>query len=185
MEDSRIVELYWQRNEAAIGHTQKKYGSYLLKIACNILVDREDADESVNDTYLAAWDSMPPQKPGVLSSYLGKLTRRISIDLLRRKTADKRGGGQYALCLEELHDCAGGTDPEEAAQLQQLAAAIGAFLKTQSQEARQVFLCRYYYMDAVKDIARYCGMTESKVKVLLHRTRQGLKTHLEKEGFDL
>ena len=185
MEDSRIVELYWQRSEAAIGQTQKKYGSYLTKIACNILLDREDAEESVNDTYLAAWNSIPPQKPGVLSGYLGKLTRRISIDLLRRKTADKRGGGQYTLCLDELQDCAGGTDPEAAAQLDQLAAAIGEFLKVQSPETRQVFLCRYYYMDPIKDIARYCGVTESKVKVLLHRTRQALKTHLEKEGFDL
>ena len=90
MEDSQIVALYWDRDEAAIDHTQKKYGKYLTKIAYNILSDREDAGESVNDTYLAAWNSMPPHRPGVLATYLGKLTRRISIDLFRKKNIFRR-----------------------------------------------------------------------------------------------
>ena len=94
MQDSQIVELYWNRNESAIDQTDKKYGRYLTKIAYNILADREDSMESVNDTYLAAWDSMPPHKPEVLSTYLGKLTRRISIDLFRKKSSQKRGGGE-------------------------------------------------------------------------------------------
>lgn len=185
MEDQQIVALYWQRKEAAIDHTQKKYDTYLHKIAWNILNDREDAGESVNDTYLAAWDSMPPNRPKVLSTYLGKLTRRISIDRLRKRTAQKRGAGEYALCLEELSGCAAPGTPEQQLELQALADSIAVFLKTQSSEARQVFIGRYYYLDPVKEIARYCGITESKTKVLLHRTRQGLREHLQKEGFAL
>ena len=186
MEDSAIVQLYWNRNETAISQTEQKYGTYLMKIAYNILEDREDSQESVNDTYLAAWNSIPPHKPGVLSTYLGKLTRRISIDLFRRKNSQKRGGGEYALALEELKDCVrGGTDPEQETQAKMLAQAIADFLENQSAQTRQVFVGRYYYMDPVKEIARYCRISESKTKILLYRARQALREHLEKEGFDL
>lgn len=183
MEDSQIVELYWQRNESAIDHTQNKYGSYLAKIAYNILNDREDSDESVNDTYLAAWNSMPPHKPNVLSTYLGKLTRRISIDLFRKKTAQKRESGQYALSLEELEQCVGSETVDEQLELQLLSESIAEFLRKQPPQTRHVFIGRYYYLDTVKDIARYCRISESKVKVLLFRTRQALRKHLEEEGF--
>ena len=183
MEDSQIVSLYWQRDEVAIDHTEKKYGQYLTAIAYNILADREDSHESVNDTYLAAWNSMPPQKPQVLSTYLGKLTRRISIDLFRKKSSQKRGGGEYTLSLQELEECiSGGNTTEQALDLL-LSQAIAGFLQTLSPEARNVFLCRYYYLDPVKKIAGYCGISEAKVKILLHRTRQGLWEHLQKEGF--
>lgn len=184
MEDSQIVSLYWDRDELAISQTEKKYGRYLAKIAYNILSDREDALESVNDTYLAAWNSMPPHRPNVLSTYLGKLTRRISIDLFRRKNSQKRFPGDYAISLEELGDCvSGGNSTEQAVDLSVLAASIEAFLRSVSEEARNVFLCRYYYLDSVKQIADTCGISQSKVKILLYRTRQGLHTHLEKEGF--
>ena len=183
MDDSQIVSLYWQRNEEAIDRTEKKYGQYLTTIAYNILSDREDSQESVNDTYLAAWDSMPPHKPQVLSAYLGKLTRRISIDLLRKRTSQKRNGGEYALSLEELSECIGSNTAEETVDVQALSTAIAAFLRTASPEARNVFLCRYYYLDPVKKIAGYCGISESKVKILLHRTRQELWDYLQKEGF--
>lgn len=184
MEDSQIVSLYWDRNEAAITQTEIKYGKYLAKIAYNILADREDAQESVNDTYLAAWDSMPPHRPNVLSTYLGKLTRRISIDLFRKKTSQKRYAGEYALSLEELSDCiSGGNSTEEAVSVTILAQVIEQYLRSVSQEARTVFLCRYYYLDSVKQIAATCNISESKVKVLLYRTRQGLFAHLKKEGF--
>ena len=183
MEDSQIVSLYWQRKEEAIVRTDKKYGRYLTTIAYNILSDREDSRESVNDTYLAAWNSMPPQKPQVLSTYLGTLTRRISIDLFRKRASQKRGGGEYALSLEELGECIGNNTTEEAADVQALSNAIASFLRTVSPEARNVFLCRYYYLDPVKKIASYCGITESKAKILLHRTRQSLWEYLQKEGF--
>lgn len=184
VEDSQIVALYWDRDETAIDHTDKKYGRYLTKIAYNILADREDARESVNDTYLAAWDSMPPHRPGVLSAYLGKLTRRISIDLFRKKSSQKRGGGEYTLSLQELDgSISNGDTTQQAVELQQLSRAIEAYLRSIGEEARNVFIGRYYYLDPVKTIAGYCHISESKAKILLHRTRQGLWEHLQKEGF--
>lgn len=184
MEDSHIVSLYWDRDESAIACTEKKYGNYLTKIAYNILSDREDSQESVNDTYLAAWNSMPPHKPSILSTYLGKLTRRISIDRFRRQCAQKRGAGEYSTSLHELEDClSGGNTTEEAVEAKLLAASIERFLGTLTPETRHVFLGRYYFLDTVKEIAGYCRISESKAKILLHRTRQGLRDHLAKEGF--
>lgn len=183
MEDSAIVSLYWDRDESAITQTQRKYGQYLLRIAVNILANREDSQESVNDTYLAAWDSIPPKRPAVLSTYLGKITRRISIDCLRKRTSQKRGGGEYALSLEEMEEVAGNHSPEMDMEAKALGAVIADFLQTQSQEVRNVFIGRYYYLDPVKDIARYCHISESKVKIILYRARQGLRERLEKEGF--
>ena len=184
MEDEQIVSLYWQRSETALQETEKKYDRYLTKIAYNILNDLEDSRESVNDTYLAAWDSMPPHRPSVLSTYLAKLTRRISIDCFRYRTRDKRLASQYAISLSELGDCvSGGNTTEEAVNAKLLADAIGIFLRLQSEEARIAFIGRYYYLDPLKEVARYCGMTESKCKSLLRRTRLGLKEYLIKEGF--
>ena len=184
MEDTQIVSLYWQRKEEAIDRTEEKYGRYLTTIAYNILADLEDSRESVNDTYLAAWNSIPPHKPDVLSTYLGKLTRRISIDLFRKKTSQKRSAGEYDLSLEELGECVSGADAtREEVEAKLLAEAIASYLQTQSQETRNVFIGRYYYMDPVKEIARYCRISESKVKILLYRARQGLRDYLEKEGF--
>ena len=186
MEDEQIVSLYWDRDEAAISRTEEKYDRYLTKIAMNILASREDSRESVNDTYLAAWNSMPTQRPQVLSAYLAKLTRRISIDRFRYRSREKRRGSEYALSLEELGDCvSGGNTTEEILNARLLADAIGVFLRLQSEECRTVFLGRYYFLDSLREIAGYCGMTESKVKTLLYRTRIALKEYLEKEGFDL
>lgn len=186
MEDERIVALYWERDEQAITETEKKYDRYLQKIAHNILNNMEDSRESVNDTYLAAWNSMPPHRPGVLSAYLAKLTRRISIDRFRYRTRDKRAGSEYAISLSELSDCvSGGNTAEEIVNAKALADAIGVYLRLQSKEVQAAFLGRYYFLDPVKEIASYLGMSESKVKSLLHRTRLGLKEHLQKEGFCL
>lgn len=184
VEDSRIVALYWDRNEEAIVQTQRKYERYLLKIAGNFLSDPQDAQESVNDTYLGAWNAIPPHKPNVLSTFLGKITRRISIDRFRKNTSQKRGTEAYVLSLEELDACvAGKEDLENAMEAKMLGAAIGDFLETQSKETQHVFVGKYYYMDSVKEIAAYCRISESKVKILLYRAREGLRTYLEKEGF--
>ena len=186
MEDELIVDMYWNRDEDAIGKTQEKYDRYLTKIAYNILANAEDSRESVNDTYLAAWDSMPPHRPAVLSTYLGKLTRRISIDCFRGRTRAKRATSQYAMSLEELGECvSGGNTTEEIVSVKLLADAIGMFLRLQSDEARNLFIGRYYYLDSLKEAAAYCGMSESKAKSLLFRTRIALKEYLEKEGFSL
>lgn len=186
MEDEQIVSLYWERNEDAIRETEKKYDRYLLKIAQNILSDREDSRESVNDTYLASWESIPPHRPGCLSAYLAKLTRRISIDRFRYHTRQKREGSQYTLSLEELGDCVSGSNSaEEIVNAKALADSIGIYLRTQSEEARTAFLGRYYFLDSIREVAAYCGISESKCKTLLHRTRVGLKEYLRKEGFEL
>ena len=186
MEDEKIVALYWDRDEGAIRETERKYDRYLTKIAYNILNNLDDSRESVNDTYLAAWDSMPPHRPSVLSAYLAKLTRRISIDCFRYRTRDKRLASEYAVSLSELGECvSSGNTTEELVNVKLLADAIGIFLRLQSEEARTAFLGRYYFLDSVKEVAAYCGMSESKCKSLLHRTRLGLKDYLTKEGFFL
>lgn len=186
MEDEKIVSLYWDRDEAAIYETDCKYGRYLTKIAHNVLADMEDCRESVNDTYYAAWNSIPPQRPSILTTYLGKLTRRISIDMLRKRTRDKRGGSEYALSLNELEGTlSAGNTTEEAMDEKLLGEAISNFLRTLSPEARNTFIGRYYFMDPLAEVARYCGMSESKAKSMLFRTRQKLKDYLLREGFAL
>lgn len=186
MQDEQIVALYWGRKESAIEETQRKYDRYLTKIAYNILADMEDSKESVNDTYLSAWNSMPPHKPNILSTYLAKITRRISIDIFRKRNRKKRLASEYALSLEELGECISEGDTTEAAvDMQFLAEAINDYLRSISEEARNVFIGRYYFMDSVKEVAGYCGMSEGKAKTLLYRTRCGLKAYLEKEGMDL
>ena len=186
MQDDRIVAMYWQRDEAAIRETEKKYGHYLLKIAQNILFDLEDSKESVNDTYMKAWNSMPPHKPGILSSYLGKITRQLSIDIFRRRNRIKRQASEYAISLSELEECVpSSSTTEQNVELHLLADAINSYLGTLSKNARTTFVGRYYYMDSIREIATYHGMSESKVKSMLYRTRKGLKNHLQQEGFEL
>lgn len=186
MQDEMIVDLYWQRNENAISETEQKYGPYLTKIAYNILADFEDSKERVNDTYLKAWSSMPPHRPSVLSTYLGKITRQLSIDWLRTQNRAKRKSSEYALSLSELEDCiAGGEAPEQSAELKSLADAINAYLYTLSPEIRNTFVGRYYFADSMKEVSRYYGRSEAKVKSMLYRARQGLREYLKKEGFEI
>lgn len=140
MEDRDIVTLYWQRDQEAIRQTDRQYGRYLSSIAFHILADREDSRETVNDTYLRAWDSMPPHRPQVLATYLGRITRQLSIDRWRARGRAKRGGSQYALSLEELGDCvSGAATPEEALDLAELGRAIGDYLRTLPLPARRRF----------------------------------------------
>ncbi len=182
--DERIVELYWQRSESAIKETAEKYGDYCHYIAYNILMNREDAEESVNDTWLDAWQSMPPHKPSVLSTFLGKITRRISIDRWRKKQAGKRGGGELNLVLDELADCISDTDTVETKiEQQEMARIIREFLDTLPVTERRMFLRRYWYMDSIGSIANNFGFSESKTASMLHRTRTKLRAKLESEGY--
>lgn len=184
MEDSEIIALYWRRDEAAVGETRRKYGRYLAKIARNILSNREDGEEIVNDACLKAWNSIPPNRPDSLAAYLGKIARRLSIDALRTRTREKRAAAQYALSLSELEECLpGGAEPEQQLELSLLAQAVNAYLRTLAPQARNLFIGRYFYMDSLKEAAAYCGMSESKAKSMLYRVRQGLKTYLKQEGF--
>lgn len=184
MDDQAIVELYWNRSEHALSETAAKYGSYCYSIAYNILTNREDAQECVSDTYMAAWSTIPPKCPAVLSTFLGKLTRRISIDRFRKRSAQKRGGGEVYLVLEELVNCiAGNQDVEGAYIRKELAETVNSFLDTLSQTERNVFLCRYWYLDPVADIALYFGFSQSKVTSMLHRIRKKLRLRLMEEGY--
>lgn len=184
MEDNRIIDLYWQRNEDAISETASKYGKYLHSISYQILSNNADAEECVNDTYNDAWKLIPPHRPSVLSSFLGKITRRISIDLWRKNNAYKRGGGEIVLALDELEDCVSGNDNLEIdAERYELQKILNRFLKTLPDAERQIFICRYWYMDSISDIAKQFNYSESKIKSMLFRTRNRLRTVLEKEGY--
>ena len=184
MEDERIVALYWKRSEEAIRQTQSKYDNYCMGIAGRILQNREDARECVNDTYLAAWDAIPPQRPAVLSTFLGKLTRRISIDRWRALTADKRGGSAVTVALEELEMCIpGGTDPVKEVEAKELAEAISGFLRTLPYIQRKVFLMRYFEMADLTQIQEKFQISNSKAKSMLHRSRKKLKAYLQEEGY--
>ena len=184
MEDERIVSLYWERSEQAISETSTKYGNYCYSIAYNILYSDQDAEESVNDTYMDAWNSMPPHKPSILSSFLGKITRRLSIDRWRKNNAQKRGGGEILWVLDELEDCiADDSSPEDEFEKQRLARVINDFVTALPQTEQKVFLCRYWYMDSIDAICKQFGFSESKVKSMLMRTRLKLKNILTEEGF--
>lgn len=184
MHDNKIVSLYFARDEAAIRETEKKYGRYLSKIAYNILYDREDCRESVNDTYLSAWESIPPQKPDILSTYLAKITRRIAIDILRRKNRSKRLPSEYTVSLSELEESlSGGNATETEIDTHLLADAINGYLRTLPEEAKNAFIGRYYFADSIREIAAYSHTSEAKIKSLLYRTRNKLRLYLEQEGF--
>ncbi len=183
MEDSAIVELYWTRSENAITETATKYGRYCYVIAHNILQSAEDADESVNDTYLGAWNSIPPHRPSILRTYLGKITRRVSLKKWRDKNRDKRGGGEVALDLEELEECV----PSNAAVEEEIIAAelsetLNRFVAELPETERRVFLSRYWYLDSIEQISLDFHFSNSKVKSMLHRTRGKLLSHLRQEG---
>lgn len=178
MQDDKIVALYWQRDENAIRETEQKYGRYLSRIAHNILPDVEDSREAVNDAYLKAWNSIPPHRPDVLATYLGKITRQLSIDIFRRRNREKRRDSEYALPLSELEECVCEDNAtEQDVDLHLLAEAINTYLRTLTPQARNTFVGRYYYMDSIRKVAAYYGMSESGVESLLFRTRQGLKNY--------
>lgn len=182
MDDSKIVELFFDRSELAISETGKKYGRYCHYIAYNILRNNEDAEECVNDTYLRAWNSIPPKRPNKLQTYLGKITRNLALNMLEKSTAQKRGKGQIPLVLDELAECIpdkrSSTDIVEDLYVKEL---LDRFLDVLPAETRKIFVRRYWYMSPVKEIAREYNLTESKVTVTLFRTRKKLKEFLEEE----
>lgn len=184
MEDSQIVALFWDRSEHAIAQAAEKYGSYCYAIAFRILCDRQDAEESVNDTYLGAWNSIPPHHPDVLSAFLGKITRRLSLKKRRDKHADKRGAGEIPLILDELEDCIsapGGVEQE--LNQEELGRILAGFVKTLPETEKMVFIRRYWYLDPLSALSKRLGFRESKVKSMLYRTRGKLREQLIREGY--
>lgn len=182
MEDEKIVELYWLRSEQAITETAAKYGAYLLRIALRLLPLREDADECVNDTYLGAWNAIPPHRPKQLSLFLGKITRRAALDRLKSENRLKRGGGQASLAYEELASCLPDESAGDPAELAASRDRIERFLASLSEAERSVFICRYWYFAPVDEIAGRFGFSQSKVKSLLFRTRRKFGDFLAAEG---
>lgn len=186
MKDNEIIALYWERKEMALSVTEEKYGKYCHSISYRILHNHEDARECVNDTYLRAWDSMPPKKPDCLSVYLGKITRNLSLNRLKLYQAKKRGLGETELVLSELEECIPAqTKVEQVVEELVLVNVINEFLRKQKKEKRSIFVRRYWYVFSIKEITREYHMSESKVVSILFRMRQELKEQLEKEGITL
>ena len=186
MEDGRIVELYWARDQGALSTTAEKYGAYCGTIAGNILGSAEDAEECVNDTWLRAWNAMPPERPRVLSACLGRITRNLSLSRLAKLRAEKRGGGQAEAAIDELGDLVSDRDtPEAALDRRELVRAIDGFLGTLPRNRRELFLRRYWYFDSIPALASRFGMTENNVSVTLSRLRHALRDYLTERGFAL
>ena len=183
MTDEKIIELYYCRDEQAIHMSVAQYGAYCRSVAARILPNAEDVEEAVADTWISAWNTMPPQRPKCLRLYLGKIARNHALSLWRKNNAYRRGGGETALALEELGQVAGGDTPEQVVDIRELGKAIEAFLQTEPPRRRGVFLRRYFYMEDAETIAARYGIRESNLRMMLSRTRQKLKKYLEQEGY--
>lgn len=181
MEDKTIIDLYWSRDERALTETEEKYGVYCRSIAWNVLHNRQDTEECVNDTWLRAWNVMPPQRPSILGAFLGKITRNQALKRYEAGKAQKRGGGQIPLVLHEFDGCIS-DGPELQLEAAELSRALDRFVRTLPQKACCVFVRRYWFLDSVEDIARRYGMAVGTVKSSLHRSRKKLRHYLEQEG---
>ena len=179
MEDKKIIQLYFERSETAIAETATKYGKLCHTIAYNILYNEEDTQECVNDTYLKAWEVIPPQIPEKLAAFLGKITRNFAISKYRHNSSLKRGGGQVACALEELEECV----TVDLRHADRLADLLSDFLESQEELDRKLFMGRYWHAVPVKDLADEYGMTPNAVSLRLHRVRGDLRAHLEERGY--
>lgn len=186
MDDEKIIELYFARDEQAVAETDKKYGAYCFTLASSILGSREDAEETVSDTYLKTWQAIPPKKPNVLKMFLAKITRNLAFSRWRSSTAEKRGGGELTLVLEELGGCIAASESvEDSLNVRELAKTIRCFLNTLPQREQDIFLRRYFFVEESDNIARRYGMKRSTVLRTLSRTREKLKIYLTREGYAL
>ena len=182
MEDCAIIELFFARQERAITEASAKYGGYCHTVACNILGQPEDAEECVSDTWFRAWEAIPPRRPLQLRPFLARITRNLALNRWESRQAEKRGGGQLPLVLEELTECVGTGDPADDVLAKELEAHIRRFLASLPARERDLFLRRYFFTEPVKDIAARYGMSQNRVSAALSRTRKKLRTQLEQEG---
>lgn len=186
MDDRDIIQLYWDRNDQAIGETSEKYGRYCKSIAKNILGNEQDAEECVNDTYLSAWNAMPTHWPEQLVTFLGKITRNLSFNKYKFNHAQKRGCGEIVLVLDELADCVSGVDNvQQEIDRKELVKALNAFVADLSEVKRNLFVRRYWYADPIAEIARAHGMRQGNVAKILERLRKQLRMYLTERGFAL
>ena len=185
-EDEQIIRLFEHRDESAIQLTARRYGNLCQTIAYNILANREDAEECVNDAYLALWNTIPPQKPCSLGNFVARITRNLALDRYKANRREKRGGGQVPLALDELSEVVSGEDDVVTAyERQELLASIRRFLMSESPRNRGIFTDRYIRLECTADLAVRYAVKESQVLLILSRTRKKLKKHLEKEGYTL
>lgn len=183
MKDSEILDLYWARDERALAETQASYGNYCHSIAWRILNDREDAEECVNDTWMRAWNAIPPKRPERLNLFLGTITRNLALDRWKGRNTMKRGGGETMLALDELAECVpAANSTEETVEAAELKRLLNQFLHTLPERECNVFLRRYWYVEEYESIAKRYGMRLNTVKTSLFRTRGKLKRFLEGEG---
>ncbi len=186
MEDTRIVELLWQRDESGLREARDKYGAFCGGLANNLLGSPQNAEECWSDALLRLWNTVPPERPAHLRAYLAKLTRSAAIDRLRSETAQKRGGGEANALLDELAECVSGSEDAESEALSRaLGEEISRFLSKLPARQSRLFVRRYFYGDPVNDLSKRFGMKPNSVTVSLLRTRSALRSHLEKEGFSL
>lgn len=186
MDDRQIIELYNQRDENAFKATSDKYGSYCFSIANNILASSRDSEECVNDTWLQAWNSIPPQVPSCLKAFLARITRNLSLNRYKEKMRVKRGSGEVVLALEEMDEFLAGTsDVASEYEHKEFLTMLNRFLYSLPDRERSIFVLRYFYMDSTKDIASAHSIKECNVLMILSRTRKKLKETLEREGYTI
>lgn len=185
MEDHEIIALFFRRSEEAVAAASRKYGAYCRSVVTNILSNREDVEECLNDTWLAAWDSIPPNRPDRLRVYLARIARNTALNRRKELTAQKRGGGAVDAVLEELHECISGSGMDEALDELVLRSAINTFLRSQPKQKRDIFIRRYWAMEPVNNIAKALGLRRGQTATILYRMRWELKEFLEKEGITL
>lgn len=186
LDDSEIVGMLLDRDENALDALDKKYGRYCAAVARNILENREDTEECVNDAYMRVWETVPPEKPKILSAFLARITRNLAIDRYRRDRSEKHGGGETALIFEELEECVSDrSSVEAAAERREMIAAVDRFLGRLPKKSRIMFVARYCYCESVHSIAARFGIKENSVSVNLTRTRSRLREFMKKEGYEL
>ncbi|MGI5977254.1 MAG: RNA polymerase sigma factor [Candidatus Limivicinus sp.] len=183
MEDSAIVELYWQRSERAISESDLKYGKYCRRVAWNICRNDEDTEECINDTWFSAWNQMPDRRPKNLGSFLSIICRNLALNRVEGRRRKKRGGGQTELALNELEECipAGG-GVEEKLELKELMSAIDSFVSGLGRDDRRIFIARYWFLASTAEIAERLGFSQGRVRTSLYRSRQKLQEYLREEG---
>ena len=185
LDDREIIQLFYERSEQAITALEKKYATMLFSVSYNILKNRMDAEESVNDVYLAAWNTIPPQNPNPLSTYLIRIVRNISIKKYHKNSAIKRNS-YYDIALSELENSLSNIESvEEKYEVKELAETINTFLDKIDKKNRRIFVRRYYFADSIEEIAKMFSLSENNVSVRLHRLRKKLKKYLEKEGYSV
>ncbi len=184
MEDREIVELYWTRDERAIEESEKKYGALCRSVALRVLESVEDSEECVSDTWLRSWNVIPPRRPALLGAFLARITRNLALDRWRASRAEKRGGGETALALEELEGCVSGESLEGELERQALLQALNAFLRSLPEGDRRLFLRRYWAVETLESLAKAEGMSVSTLHRRLGKLRAALAEHFRKEGIE-